>query len=62
MLVLTRKRNEIITIGDDIQVQVIDIRGDKVRIGIIAPKEVSVHRMEVYQAILNNGNKEQNHG
>lgn len=51
MLVLTRKKNEAIMIGDDIQVVVVDIRGDKVRLGIDAPKEVSVHRREVYEAI-----------
>jgi carbon storage regulator len=51
MLVLTRKKNETIVIGENIVVMVIDIRGDKVRLGIDAPKEVSVHRHEVYEAI-----------
>ena len=51
MLVLTRKRNERIRIGDDIIVEIADIRGDKVRLAIQAPKEVSVHREEVYEAI-----------
>jgi|SRR5947209_8349972 len=51
MLVLTRHKDETIMIGDDIEVTVVDIRGDKVRIGINAPKEVSVHRKEVYEAI-----------
>ena len=51
MLVLSRQRDETIMIGDDIEVTVVDIRGDKVRIGINAPKEVSVHRKEVYEAI-----------
>lgn len=46
MLVLSRKRNEIITIGDDITLTVVEIRGDKVRIGIQAPREVGVHRAE----------------
>src|SRR2546426_9284882 len=51
MLVLSRQRYETIMIGDDIEVTVVDIRGDKVRIGINAPKEISVHRKEVYDAI-----------
>src|SRR5438552_15374131 len=51
MLVLARKSDETIMIGDDIEVTVVDIRGDKVRLGINAPKEISVHRKEVYDAI-----------
>jgi carbon storage regulator len=51
MLVLSRQRDEVIKIGDDIEITVVDIRGDKVRLGITAPKEVSVHRKEVYEAI-----------
>ena len=51
MLVLSRQRDETIMIGDDIEVTVVDIRGDKVRLGINAPKEISVHRTEVYDAI-----------
>jgi len=51
MLVLSRRRNEQIRIGDDIIINVVDIRGDKVRLGIQAPKEVPVHREEVYEAI-----------
>jgi carbon storage regulator len=51
MLVLSRKKNESIVINDDITVVVIEIRGDKVRLGIEAPKEVPVHRREVYDAI-----------
>ena len=51
MLVLSRKRDEKIVIGDNITVMVIEIRGDKVRLGIEAPREVSVHRQEVYEAI-----------
>ena len=51
MLVLTRKKNESIVIGENIVVTMIDVRGDKVRLGIDAPKEVSVHRREVYEAI-----------
>ena len=51
MLVLTRKKNESVVIGENIVVMVIEVRGDKVRLGIDAPKEVSVHRHEVYEAI-----------
>jgi len=51
MLVLTRKTNEAIVIGENIVVTVIDIRGDKIRLGIEAPKQVSVHRREVYERI-----------
>jgi len=51
MLVLSRKKNESIIINDQITVTVIEIRGDKVRLGIEAPKDVSVHRREVYEAI-----------
>ena len=51
MLVLTRNRDEKIMIGDNIIITIVDIRGDKVRIGIEAPKEISVHREEVYDAI-----------
>ena len=51
MLVLSRQRDETIMIGDEIEVTVVDIRGDKVRLGISAPKEIAVHRKEVYEAI-----------
>lgn len=51
MLVLSRKRDESIVINNDITITVVDIRGDKVRLGIKAPKEVPVHRQEVYDAI-----------
>ena len=51
MLVLSRKRDQSIMIGDDIEVIVVDVRGDKVRIGITAPKDISVHRKEVFEAI-----------
>ena len=51
MLVLSRKKNESIVIGENIIVVVVDIRGDKVRLGIDAPAEVTVHRCEVYDAI-----------
>jgi len=51
MLVLSRKQDEKIIIGDSITLMVISIQGDKVRLGIEAPKNVSIHREEVYQAI-----------
>jgi carbon storage regulator len=51
MLVLSRHRDETIIIGDDIELTVVDIRGDKVRLGIKAPSHVAVHRKEVYDAI-----------
>src|SRR6476469_8805149 len=51
MLVLARQRDETIMIGDQIEVTVVDIRGDKVRLGINAPKAIAVHRKEVYDAI-----------
>ena len=53
MLVLSRKKNESIVINDSITLVVVEIRGDKVRLGIDAPKDVSVHRKEVYDAIHN---------
>jgi len=55
MLVLSRKKNESIVIGDDIEVVIVDIRGDKVRLGIEAPAHVPVHRKEVYEAIQREG-------
>ena len=51
MLVLARQRDQTVMIGDDIEVTVVDVRGDKVRLGINAPRTVSVHRKEVYEAI-----------
>ena len=51
MLVLSRQRDQSIVIGDDIKITIVDIRGDKVRLGIEAPKEIPVHREEVYEAI-----------
>ena len=54
MLVLSRKKNESIVINDDITIVVVEIRGDKVRLGVEAPKEVPVHRREVYDAIRRN--------
>ena len=57
MLVLSRKKNESIVINDDITILVVEIRGDKVRLGIEAPKEVPVHRREVFDAIHRNEEK-----
>lgn len=57
MLVLSRKKNESIIINDDITIVVVEIRGDKVRLGVEAPKETPVHRNEVYEAIRRNQQK-----
>lgn len=51
MLVLSRQRDETIMIGDEIEITIVDIRGDKVRLGISAPTRIAVHRKEVYEAI-----------
>lgn len=51
MLVLTRKENESIMIGDDIEVKLLDLRENQVKIGIVAPRHIPVHRREVYLAI-----------
>jgi carbon storage regulator len=51
MLVLSRQRDETIMIGDDVEITVVDIRGEKVRLGISAPAHIPVHRKEVYEAI-----------
>jgi carbon storage regulator len=52
VLILTRKRNERIMIGDNVEVVIVDIRGEQVQLGISAPKDVPVHRREVYDAIV----------
>ena len=51
MLVLSRQRDQSIIIGDNVVITVVDVRGDKVKLGIQAPKEIPVHRQEVYEAI-----------
>ena len=57
MLVLSRHRDESIMIGDDVVVTIVDIRGDKVRLGIDAPQDIPVHRREVYEAIQRENRK-----
>ena len=51
MLVLSRQKDESIIIGDNVEIVIVDVRGEKVRLGITAPKDVTVHRKEVYEAI-----------
>ena len=51
MLVLSRTKDESIMIGSDVEITIVDIRGDRVRLGIVAPKEISVHRREVFDLI-----------
>jgi len=51
MLVLSRQKDESIMIGDDVEITIVDVRGDKVRLGINAPRSVTVHRKEIYLAI-----------
>jgi carbon storage regulator len=60
MLVLSRHRDESIMIGDDIVITIVDIRGDKVRLGIEAPNNIPVHRQEVYEAIKRSTAKQPN--
>ena len=57
MLVLSRQRDESIMIGDDVEITIVDIRGDKVRLGITAPTEIPVHRKEVYETIKREGGR-----
>ena len=51
MLVLSRQKDESIMIGDDVEITIVDVRGDKVRLGINAPRNIAVHRKEIYIAI-----------
>jgi len=57
MLVLTRKKNESIVIGDNIEISIIEISGDQVRLGIRAPKSVSIHRKEIFEEIQSENKK-----
>ena len=58
MLVLSRRKNESIMVGDDVQIMIVGIRGDKIRLGIEAPKSIPVHRMEVYEIIQHDRDNE----
>lgn len=51
MLVLSRQKDESIMVGDNVEITIVDVRGDKVRLGITAPREIAVHRKEVFEAI-----------
>ena len=51
MLVLSRQKDESIMVGDDVEITIVDVRGDKVRLGITAPRQIPVHRKEIYEAI-----------
>jgi carbon storage regulator len=51
MLVLSRQKDESIMVGDEVEITIVDVRGDKVRLGISAPRSIAVHRKEVYEAI-----------
>lgn len=59
MLVLSRQKDESIMIGDNVEITIVDVRGDKVRLGISAPKEIPVHRREVFDAIQREKKAEQ---
>lgn len=63
MLILTRRIGEVIKIGDDISILILEVQGNQVRLGIIAPREIAVHREEIYQKIQsekndNDGNRQ----
>lgn len=60
MLVLTRKVNEAIQIGDEIEIKVLSVSGDQIKIGIVAPKHVEIHRKEIYLSIQEENNKAAN--
>jgi len=61
MLVLSRNKNESVMIGDDIKITILDIRGDKIRIGFEAPALIPVHRLEVYESIKRSEKQSSNH-
>jgi len=62
MLVLSRQKDESIIIGDDVEITIVDVRGDKVRLGINAPRSISVHRKEIYEAIQREKETRDNNG
>ena len=62
MLVLSRQKDESIMIGDDVEITIVDIRGDKIRLGINAPRSISVHRKEIYEAIQREKDEEKQKG
>jgi carbon storage regulator len=59
MLILTRRIGEVLRVGDEVSITVLGIKGNQVRIGIDAPKDVSVHREEIYQRIKNEGHAQE---
>ena len=61
MLILTRRVGETLMVGDDVTVSVLGVKGNQVRIGVNAPKEVAVHREEIYQRIQKEKDQEPNH-
>ena len=62
MLVLSRQKDESIMIGDDVEIVIVNVRGDKVRLGITAPKNITVHRREVYEAIQRENKEKEEKG
>lgn len=58
MLVLSRRKNESIMVGEDVQIMIVGIRGDRIRLGITAPKSIPVHRMEVYESLQHDKDNE----
>ncbi|MDD5458931.1 MAG: carbon storage regulator CsrA [Phycisphaerae bacterium] len=61
MLVLSRRKDESIMVGDDVEIIIVDVRGRKVRLGITAPKHIAVHRKEIYEAIQRQKKEERKH-
>jgi carbon storage regulator len=61
MLVLSRQKDESIMIGDEVEITIVDVRGDKVRLGINAPRNIAVHRKEIYLAIQREKEENETH-